>query len=103
MKKFIVLTILACSFSLSTFGQKINTDSLLLEANRSLKAQDYDKAIEQGRLGIKISPAYYDFHMLLGRAFTKTNKIESAQYYFRQVIEAAPVYKEAFTNAIKLW
>ncbi|WP_273568609.1 YaiO family outer membrane beta-barrel protein [Maribacter halichondriae] len=102
MQKYIVLLILSSSFTLSSFGQKINTDSLLIEATKSLKSQEYEKAIEQGRLGIKLSPDYYDFHMLLGRVFTKTKKIESAQYYFKQVIENAPVYKDAFTNSIKL-
>jgi YaiO family outer membrane protein len=102
MKNNLFIITVAYFISFLAIGQTIDTDSLLLEATRSLKSKTYAKAIEQGRLGVKISPEYYDFHMLLGRVFTKTKKIDSAQFYFKQVIKNAPIYKDAFTNAIKL-
>ncbi len=83
-------------------SQNINTDSLLVEGLKSFKTKNYEDAVQQGRLGIKLAPYYNDFYMLLGRTFTKMNKIESAKYYFYHVIETAPEYKEAFVNAINL-
>jgi YaiO family outer membrane protein len=102
MKKIFCLIVIGHFFCSSVTSQKINTDSLLVEGLNSLKSLDYDKAIQQGRLGVKLAPEYTDFHMLLGRAFMKTNKIESAQFYFNHVMTTAPVYKDAFINSINL-
>lgn len=97
---FVLLFGLAACFI--TNGQKVNTDSLLMEGLKSFKAQKYDKAIEQGRLGVKLAPEYTDFHMLLGRSFVKKGKTESAKFYFAHVMATAPEYKDAFINAINL-
>lgn len=102
MKKTFYLLVICQLLCLSVTSQAINTDSLLLEGLKSLKSQDYEKAIKQGRLGVKIAPEYTDFHMLLGRAFMKTKKIESAQFYFNHVMASAPIYKDAFINSINL-
>ena len=102
MKNNLFILALAFVISFSAVGQTIDTDSLLLEGIKSLKTKEYAKAIKEGRLGVSISPEYYDFHMLLGRVFAKTKRADSAQYYFKQVIKNAPVYKDAFTNSIKL-
>lgn len=102
MKKIFCIVVIGQFLCISATCQTINTDSLLLEGLKSLKSQDYGKAIEQGRLGVKIAPEYTDFHMLLGRAFMKTKKIESAQFYFNHVIATAPIYKDAFINSINL-
>ncbi len=102
MKKIFCLLFFGQIICISAICQKINTDSLLIEGLKSLKAQNYNQAIHQGRLGVKLAPEYTDFHMLLGRAFMKTKKIESAKFYFEHVIETAPNYKDAFTNSINL-
>lgn len=102
MKKKLCILASAYLFSFFAIGQEIDTDSLLIQATRSLKSKEYPKALEQGRLGIKMAPDYYDFHMLLGRVFAKTRRLDSAQYYFNTVINNAPVYKDAFTNSITL-
>lgn len=102
MMKTFCLFLIGQLLCLSANCQKINTDSLLLEGIKSLKAHNYEKAIQQGRLGVKISPEYTDFHMLLGRAFMSTKKIESAQFYFKHVMATAPIYKDAFINSINL-
>lgn len=102
MKKVFCLAIIGQLICLSVTSQTINTDSLLFEGLNSLKTQDYEKAIEQGRLGVKIAPEYTDFHMLLGRAFMKVDKIESAQFYFDHVMATAPDYKDAFINSINI-
>lgn len=103
MRKLFYIIFFCQFFIFSGYAQKINSDSLLLEGLKSLKQQDYKKAIEQGRLGVKIAPEYTDFHMLLGRVFMKTNKPESAQYYFNHVIATNPIYKDAFTNSINIF
>jgi len=102
MKKIFCLFVIGQFLCSSVTSQIVNTDSLLLEGLKSLKSQDYEKAIVQGRLGVKISPEYTDFHMLLGRAFMKTKKTESAKFYFNHVIATAPIYKDAFINSINL-
>lgn len=102
MRKIIYLSILGFLIYYPLFSQKINTDSLLVEGLKSLKSQNLEKTIELGRLGIKIAPEYTDFYMLLGRAFMKKGKVESAQYYFKHVIETAPIYRDAFSNSINL-
>ncbi|MEO1012345.1 MAG: YaiO family outer membrane beta-barrel protein [Bacteroidota bacterium] len=91
-----------CFSVFSALGQQIDTDSLLREGIKSLKEKEYSNAIAQGRLGITLAPDYYDFYMLLGRTFSKTEKLESAKYYFEKVVEQAPIYKEAFTHLARL-
>ena len=102
MKKTFCLAVICHLVFLSATSQTIDADSLLFEGLSSLKSQDYEKAIEQGRLGVKIAPEYTDFHMLLGRAFMKIKKIESAQLYFNHVMTTAPNYKDAFINSINI-
>ncbi len=87
----------------SFYGQKLNTDSLLVVTNKLINVKkDYTKAIELGHLGIKHAPNYLDFHIALGRAYRFTNEIDSARYYFNYVITKNTNYKEAFTYLTQL-
>lgn len=103
MKKIVFLFILTVSFVLTSQAQKIDTDSLLVQALHQLnKEKNYSKAIELSHLGIKNAPDYLDFHLLLGRAHWLTQKKDSARYYFNHVIAKNPKYKEAFSYLSKL-
>lgn len=82
----------------SFYGQKLNTDSLLVVTNKLINIEkDYKKAIELGHLGIKHAPNYLDFHIALGRGYRFTNEMDSARYYFNYVLSKNTNYKEAFT------
>ena len=90
-------------FSTFIFAQKIDTDSLLLVTNNSFsKEMNYIKTIQLAHLGIKNAPNYLDFHLVLGRAYQKTNQMDSARYYYKHIILTNTKYKEAFLLLAKL-
>jgi YaiO family outer membrane protein len=100
--KFTYLLV-ALLFQYSFYGQKLNTDSLLVVTNKLINIEkNYSKAIELGRVGIKNAPNYLDFHIALGRAFKFTNEIDSARYYFNHVLTKNTKYKEAFSYLTQL-
>ncbi|MEM9143099.1 MAG: YaiO family outer membrane beta-barrel protein [Bacteroidota bacterium] len=103
MKRKALIYPLICFSFLYGLGQKIDTDSLLQQGIKSFRGEAYTTAIMQGRLGIKEAPEYYDFYLLLGRTFARTGKKESALYYFQQVVERAPIYREAFHELVQLY
>lgn len=93
----------AVLFQFSFYGQKLDTDSLLVVTNKLINIdKNYSKAIELGHIGIKNAPNYLDFHIALGRAFKFTNEIDSARYYFNHVIVKNTKYKEAFSYLTQL-
>jgi|LauGreDrversion4_1035100.scaffolds.fasta_scaffold65636_2 YaiO family outer membrane protein len=93
----------ALLFQFSFYGQKLDTDSLLVVTNKLINIdKNYSKAIELGHIGIKNAPNYLDFHIALGRAFKFTNEIDSARYYFNHVIAKNTKYKEAFSYLTQL-
>ncbi|WP_339612096.1 hypothetical protein [uncultured Planktosalinus sp.] len=96
---FVCLIIFGVQFS---FAQKINTDSLLLQAYESLKQKEYSRALKQAHLGKKTSPEYLDFQVLIGRVHQLTNQQDSARIYFNRILEKNTAYKEAFTYLINL-
>ena len=63
---------------------------------------DYTKTIQLAQLGIKLAPNYLDFHLVLGRAYQKTNQIDSARFYYKHIIAENTKYKDAFTLLTKL-
>jgi YaiO family outer membrane protein len=100
--KFIYLLV-ALLFQYSFYGQKLNTDSLLVVTNKLINVdKNYTKAIELGHLGIKHDPNYLDFHIALGRSYRFTNEIDSARYYFNYVISKNTNYKEAFSYSTQI-
>lgn len=103
MKKLASLIFLNFIISLPVFAQKIDTDSLLVQASYQLNTlKDYQKAIQLAHIGIKKAPDYLDFQLVLGRAFERTQEIDSARIYFNWVIDKNPKYKEAFQYLAKL-
>lgn len=75
---------------------KIDTDSLLVKTYATLKAKEYDKAINMAQLGIKTAPDYLDFYVVLGRAYMLTENYEPARTNLQHVIDKNPEYVEAF-------
>jgi len=88
-------------FSLVQFGlfaqKKIDTDSLLTVTNHYINIdKNYVEARRLGHLGLRLAPAYYDFHIALGRTCRATKELDSAAYYFKKVISLTTKYKEAY-------
>lgn len=84
------------------FAQRINTDSLLVQAYNSLKQKDYALALKQAHLGKKMSPEYLDFQVLIGRVHQLTNQPDSTRIYLNRVLDKNPAYEEAFLYLINL-
>lgn len=98
MKLRFTYLVFALLVQYSFYGQKLNTDSLLVVTNKLINVdKNYLNAIEIGHKGIKYAPNYLDFHIALGRAYKFTNEIDSARYYFNYVIAKNTNYKEAFS------
>ncbi len=98
--KYLAFFILVSQF---VYSQKINTDSLLVATNDAFaKEENYTKAIKLAQIGIKEAPNYLDFHILLARAYHKTNVVDSARFYYTHVIKTNPKYKETFIYLSKL-
>ncbi len=97
--------LLSCLFLFTIqilFAQKINADSLLVQAYESLKQKEYPEAMKQAHLGKKISPDYLDFQVLIGRIHQLTTQQDSARIYFNKVLEKNTAYEEAFLYLINL-
>jgi YaiO family outer membrane protein len=97
--------ILTCLFFLGvqiSNGQKINTDSLLQKAYESLKEKQYDSALKQAHIGLKASPEYLDFQVVLGRVYQLTKQQDSARIYLNNVLNKNTAYEEAFSYLINL-
>jgi YaiO family outer membrane protein len=96
LKTIILIGSLLVQFGL--FAQKkMDTDSLLTVTNRYLNVdKNYSEVKRLGHMGHKLAPTYYDFHIALGRACRFTNELDSARYYFNQVIVNTTKYKEAY-------
>lgn len=95
--KFKIVLFFIC-FCCISFAQKINTDSLLVVTNNIIKSdtKDYFIAKKIAHQCIKVAPDYLDFHIALGRIYKNEKNIDSARYYFQNVIDKNPKYKEAF-------
>ena len=94
--RILILLLFSSIISINTFGQAINSDSLLYQALHEAKVKNYSLSKEQARLGIKIAPEYLDFHLLLGRLHQLTGQPDSARIYLNHVIDNDPNYVEAF-------
>lgn len=104
VKLFTFVILLGLSFiSLNANGQKIDTDSLLIETIKvTNQEKNYSKAISMARLGIKEAPDYLDFHLLLGRLYKLTGKVDSARYFLHYVIEQNQAYEDAYDYLLGL-
>ncbi|BAO55413.1 YaiO family outer membrane beta-barrel protein [Nonlabens marinus] len=101
-QKFLILFVIGAFGIHMAHAQKINTDSLLTKAYESLNKKEYDTALQQARLGMKVSPDYLDFQVVIGRTYQLTKQPDSARTYFKRVIEKNNAYQEAFSYLINL-
>lgn len=100
---FILFLVLGMVKNNAVLAQKIDVDSLLTVAvKETYKDKNYESALKKTQLGIKLTPDYLDFHLLRGRIYQLTNVKDSAQYYYKHVIDKNPAYEEAFTYLINI-
>ncbi len=76
------------------------TSDGLFQAARfaAFKENDYPKAIHYSHKGLTLSPNYSDFMIFLGRIYTWTGKLDSAEFYFRKAIATSPKYIDAYVG-----
>lgn len=97
MKKIIPTLILLVALTKVT-AQKIDTDSLLVEAIKEFEVKkNYKKAKKLSQQGYKLAPDYLDFQIELGKNYLQTKQADSARFYFSNVIQKNNKYKEAFS------
>jgi YaiO family outer membrane protein len=100
---FILFLVMGMAKNNAVLAQKIDVDSLLKVAiKETYKDKNYESALKNTHLGMKLSPDYLDFHLLTGRIYQLTNVKDSARYYYNYVIDKNPVYEEAFTYLINI-
>ncbi|PCE65846.1 YaiO family outer membrane beta-barrel protein [Sediminicola luteus] len=97
-----ILTLFFC-FNHLVSAQQIDTDSLLVAAYGYYRAQNFELAQEATELGIRLSPDYLDFQLLLGRLAQKKGDSEKAQDLFALVLEKDPRYEEAYLPLSRLY
>lgn len=103
MMKKVIFILVGLLMTINVFGQKIDTDSLLVQTARVLNVEkNHPKAIQMAHVGIREAPNYLDFHVLLGRAYMITKVTDSARFFFNHVINKNPKYKEAFSYLTKV-
>lgn len=96
------LILLLFGITHSALSQKVDVDSLLINALKDVKNTHYEAGLKKSHLGIKLTPDYIDFYLLAGRIHQLTKQNDSARYYFNYVIDKSPVYEDAFLYLINL-
>ncbi|MCA5005791.1 YaiO family outer membrane beta-barrel protein [Sphingobacterium bovistauri] len=87
--KFIIFTFLiSVSFCANCFSQQntYSSDELFSQARGlAFDQKDYQKAILLTKMALSQSPDYTDLSVFLGRLYTWTDKIDSAQFVFENL------------------
>jgi YaiO family outer membrane protein len=100
-KKVLVLFLLFLFITPKILAQKIDTDSLLVEAIKEFDVKkNFKKAKILSLLGYKIAPKYLDFQIELGKNYIQTKQYDSARYFFKKIISENIKYKEAFSYLV---
>lgn len=98
IRKIRTFIIIILFFTPKILAQKINTDSLLVEAIKEFDVKkNFKKAKILSQLGYKIAPDYLDFQIELGKNYLQTKQYDSARFYFKKIITKNIKYKEAFS------
>jgi YaiO family outer membrane protein len=102
MIKQLLVFFLFLVFSLPKItAQKIDTDSLLVEAIKEFDVKkNFKKAKTLSQLGYKMAPDYLDFQIELGKNYIQTKQYDSARFYFKKIIAKNIKYKEAFSYLV---
>lgn len=88
MKAFLILIILSLSLYTVGFTQEKNysADELFMQAREAaFENKDYPKAISLIKKAINQAPNYSDLSIFLGRLYTWTDQIDSAQAVFEEL------------------
>lgn len=97
---FCLLLILA---SIEATAQKIDTDSLLVQAYKEFNEKNNsNQAKKLAWQAIAIAPDYLDFHVLLGRIHQRASDLDSASFYFNYVLERNKAYEEVYRYIIPI-
>jgi len=104
--KYLLPVIMLCSHLPATaqlFGKKgKDAEELYNEAVRQTKAQNYKQAIEISKQALAKQPDMTDQQLLLGRLYMLTGRNDLARKYVKQVLAAAPRYRDAYFYAINI-
>ena len=97
MNKSILIFIFLFSFSFFLKAQKsFSSDELFKNArDAAFEAKDYNKAKDLAYQALKISPAYADIDIFLGRIYTWDKEYDSARFHFTKVLDANPANEDA--------
>ncbi len=79
-----------------------SSDELYKMAKRDIELKKYQKAINECRQGVSVSPRNLDIHLLLGRAYSLAGKIDSARIEMNLVIEKNPRYRDAYIYLVSM-
>jgi len=97
MNKKTLITIFLLSASYFIKAQThVSSDDLFKDArNAAFEEKNYDKAKELAFEALKISPAYSDIDIFLGRIYTWNKQSDSARYRFTKVLTTNPGNEDA--------
>ncbi len=79
-----------------------SSDNLYQDAKREIDLKHYQKAITMCNKALDISPKNMDIHLLLGRAYSLSGKIDSARIELNKVIERNPKYRDAYIYLVNM-
>jgi YaiO family outer membrane protein len=100
-KKLLLIITFSLLIVSKNAAQKINTDSLLVEAIKEFDVKkNFKKAKTLSQLGYKMAPDYLDFQIELGKNYLQTKQYDSARFFFKKIITSNIKYKEAFSYLV---
>jgi YaiO family outer membrane protein len=83
------------------YAQKVSADELLSQALTETNVnKNYEQAIQLAKQGLKISPDYLDFNLLLGRLYMLTEKYDDAIQELDKVLIKHPNQADALKYLI---
>ncbi|MBK0370015.1 YaiO family outer membrane beta-barrel protein [Flavobacterium agrisoli] len=82
-------------------AQSINTDSLIVALVADTRDQkNPQEIINKAHQALKIAPEYWDYYVVMGQNFERIPVVDSAQFYFKKVIENTDKYPEVYNYLI---
>jgi len=98
-----LLLVLLCTHANAQWLKKLeSSDNLYKDAKREIDLKHYQNAINMCTKALEISPHNYDIHLLLGRAYSLSGKVDSARIELNKVIEKNPRYRDAYIYLVNM-